>query len=83
MTIALRQLPAFSAALLALLIVDASALAAQCPAMTEGPLPLKYVGPTTGAAITPCDLMTRLYIFADDSRRGRRAGTADNVRATD
>jgi hypothetical protein len=27
--------------------------------------------------------MTRLYRFADDSMRGRRAGTADNVRATD
>ena len=34
----------------------------------------------TSAAITPADLRTRLYIFADDSMRGRAAGTADNLR---
>ena len=71
------------AALFALLVGGASAMAAQCPAMTPGPLPLKYAGRPTIAAISACDLMTRLYIFADDSMRGRRAGTADNVRATE
>ena len=39
-----------------------------------------YQGPPTTAAITPGDLKTRLYIFADDSMRGRAAGTADNLR---
>jgi len=39
-----------------------------------------YQGPPTAAAITPGDLKTRLYIFADDSMRGRAAGTADNLR---
>ena len=34
----------------------------------------------TSAAITPGDLRTRLYIFADDSMRGRAAGTLDNHR---
>jgi hypothetical protein len=34
----------------------------------------------TAAAITPADLRTRLYIFADDSMRGRAAGTVDNHR---
>ena len=34
----------------------------------------------TSAAITAADLRTRLYIFADDSMRGRAAGTADNLR---
>ena len=34
----------------------------------------------TAAAITPADLRTRLYIFADDSMRGRAAGTIDNHR---
>ena len=34
----------------------------------------------TSIAITPADLRTRLYIFADDSMRGRAAGTADNLR---
>jgi hypothetical protein len=41
-----------------------------------------YVGPATTAAITPGDLKTRLYIFADDSMRGRAAGTLDNLRGT-
>lgn len=38
--------------------------------------------PTT-AAITPEDLRTRLFIFADDSMQGREAGTAGNVKGTD
>jgi hypothetical protein len=53
-----------------------------CPAMGSAPLPLKYKGPATVPAITACDLMTRLYIFSDDSMLGRRVGTADNLRAT-
>jgi hypothetical protein len=36
---------------------------------------------TTGA-ITPADLMTRLYIFADDSMLGRESGQLGNVRGT-
>ena len=39
-----------------------------------------YQGPPTTRAITAGDLKTRLYIFADDSIRGRAAGTADNLR---
>lgn len=38
--------------------------------------------PTT-AAITTTDLMTRLFIFADDSMMGRRLADAGNVKATD
>jgi hypothetical protein len=53
-----------------------------CPATTGGELPLKYKAQPTVAAITPCDLMSRLYIFADDSMLGRRIGTPDIVRAT-
>ena len=45
-------------------------------------MPLKYMGGPTVAAITPCDLMTRLYIYADDSMRGREAGSPDAQRAT-
>jgi hypothetical protein len=41
-----------------------------------------YAGPPTQAAITPGDLKTRLYIFADDSMSGRAAGTPDNLRGT-
>jgi hypothetical protein len=45
-------------------------------------LPLKYVGKPTAAAITPADLMTRLYIFADDSLMGREVGTEYHLKAT-
>src|SRR6266566_6584267 len=38
--------------------------------------------PTTGA-ITPEDLKTRLYIFADDSMQGRLLATAGNVKAVE
>lgn len=41
-----------------------------------------YSGPATQAGITAGDLKTRLYIFADDSMRGRAAGTPDNLRGT-
>jgi hypothetical protein len=46
-------------------------------------LPLKHAPRPTTAAITPADLMTRLYIFADDSMQGREAGTIGNVKGTD
>ena len=45
-------------------------------------LPLKHAPQPTGPAITAADLMTRLYIYADDSMMGRRAGTPNNLRAT-
>ena len=43
------------------------------PSRTDVPasLPLKFVGPPTTGAITPLDLMTRRYKFADDSMLGR------------
>jgi hypothetical protein len=46
-------------------------------------LPLKFQGPPTTGAITPLDLMTRLYKFADDSMMGRLAGTPWNDKGTD
>lgn len=46
-------------------------------------MPLKYTGGPTVAAITACDLMTRLYIFADDSMMGRQVGTKYNDMGTD
>jgi hypothetical protein len=66
--------PSRSLALLAALA--ASPLAAQAP------LPLKHAPAPTTPAITAADLMTRLYVFADDSMRGREAGTPDNLRGT-
>ena len=47
-----------------------------------GQLPLKYSGPATVPAITAGDLMTRLYIFADDSMLGRRSGDVGNLKGT-
>ncbi|MEP6730065.1 MAG: M28 family peptidase [bacterium] len=52
----------------------------QPPAIT---LPLKHAPQPTSAAITAADLMTRLYIFADDSMMGREAGTLGNKMGTD
>jgi Peptidase family M28 len=43
-------------------------------------LPLKYAGPPTRPAIAAADLMTRLYILADDSMMGRSAATAYNAK---
>jgi hypothetical protein len=68
-----------------LLGATATASAQQsCPAVQKGVnMPLKYKGGPTVAAITACDLMTRLYIYADDSMRGREAGSPDALRATE
>jgi hypothetical protein len=48
----------------------------------EGNLPLKYKAKPTKAAITARDLMSRLYIFADDSMMGRQFGTEGNLKGT-
>src|SRR5438270_10873910 len=62
---------------LLLLLFPPAPLAAQAgPPRTHRPAP-------TVPAITPGDLMTRLYIFADDSMQGREAGTPGNVKGTD
>jgi hypothetical protein len=67
------------------IVLAAPTLVAQqkCPAVEPGvTMPLKYRGGPTVPAITACDLMTRLYIYSDDSMRGREAGTPDALRAT-
>src|SRR5262245_42533593 len=46
------------------------------------PLPLKHAPQPTSAAISAGDLMTRLYIFADDSMMGRETGTVGHVKST-
>ena len=61
-------------ALLALLVPSA--------VFAQSPLPLKHAPQPTVPAITAGDLMTRLYIYSDDSMMGRRAGTPDNLRST-
>ena len=52
---------------------------AQAAAPIKGPapreLPVKYAGKPTTPPISAADLMTRLYIYADDSLMGRQVGT--------
>jgi hypothetical protein len=69
---------------LAVPVVTPTLVAQQkCPATTPGAaMPLTYQGAPTVPAITACDLMTRLYVYAADSMRGREAGTPDAIRAT-
>ena len=51
-------------------------------AFAQAPLPRTHAPQPTTGAITPGDLMTRLYIIADDSMMGRQAGTAGNLMVT-
>ena len=46
-------------------------------------LPRTMAPRPTRSGITTADLMTRLYIFADDSMMGREAGTKGNTMGTD
>jgi hypothetical protein len=57
------------------------ALALACAAHAQE-LPRTHRAQPTVAAITPADLMTRLYVLADDSMMGREAGTVGNVKGT-
>ncbi len=57
-------------------------LAAAQPARAQTALPLKHAAAPTKTVITPADLMTRLYLYADDSMMGRAAGTEYNLKAT-
>ncbi|HEY4734663.1 MAG TPA: M20/M25/M40 family metallo-hydrolase [Gemmatimonadaceae bacterium] len=52
--------------------------------LTAGCTSAMQTGPTGGteAAITARDLITRLYIFADDSMMGRQFGTEGNLKGT-
>ena len=45
--------------------------------------PRRWAPRPTAAAITPNDLRTRLYGFADDSMQGRRIGEAGNTKGTE
>ena len=59
------------------------ATAGQVASSATGELPRTHRAEPTTAAITPADLMSRLYVFADDSTQGRESGTRGNVIATD
>src|SRR5690348_16565764 len=65
----------FSSTLL-LVFAGSSTLAAQTS------LPLKHAPQPTTSAITTGDLMTRLYLIADDSMKGRQAGSEEHQKVT-
>ncbi len=48
----------------------------------ETRLPVKFNAQPTSPEITVRDLMSRLYVYADDSMMGREAGTLGNYKAT-
>jgi Peptidase family M28 len=64
-------------------LLTGCATTAPIAARPVGELPRTHRAQPTSAAITPADLMSRLYQFADDSMMGREAGTRGNVMATD
>jgi len=78
----MKRLATLTAAALAPAFLAAQAPKAAIP-VSAGPLPHKHAPQATTSNITASDLMTRLYIFADDSMMGREAGTLGNVKGTD
>ncbi|HXT15771.1 MAG TPA: M20/M25/M40 family metallo-hydrolase [Gemmatimonadaceae bacterium] len=65
-----------------LLVVAATAAAGAAAAAQQAKLPLKHTPQPTTPAISQADLMTRLYIYADDSLMGREVGTPYHLKAT-
>ena len=64
------------------IIAQLVALPATVAAQGKQALPLKHAAQPTTAAISAADLMTRLYIFADDSMQGRETGTVGHLKST-
>jgi hypothetical protein len=83
----MKRFSILAASVLAPMLLGAQAPATEAPATIvpypATTLPLKHAAQPTAAAITAQDLMTRLYIFADDSMQGREAGTIGNFKGTD
>ena len=73
----------FRKLLIATTVALGLSIAAAVPGVSaQTALPLKHTGKPTHTAITTADAMTRLYIFADDSMQGRRAGSEGDRRGT-
>src|SRR5205823_1065645 len=83
MTFANPGLPrAFARAALFLAVFGAAAPGRAQTVGAARELPLKRAPQPTTADITPADLMTRLYIFADDSMMGREVGSEGHLKST-
>ena len=62
----------------------AAAVCLALPARAQqAALPLKRPAQPTKAEITADDLMSRLYVFSDDSMQGRQTGTDGHRKGTD
>jgi peptidase M28-like protein len=78
-------------ALVAMFSIAGSASAQQARTLPDGPppnwdvlmRPRTHTPTATTAAITPSDLRTRLFIFADDSMQGRLLATRGNVQGVE
>ncbi len=82
MSSARRAAIAVGAAILGLLPACTHQMSAPAEVRESAALPLKLAPRPTTPAITAADLMTRLYIFADDSMMGRQVGTEYNLKGT-
>ena len=72
-----------SALLLGALVLVPSLADGQAATVSAAhPLPLKRRAQPTVPGITASDLMSRLYVFADDSMMGREAGTPGAMKGT-
>lgn len=67
----------------ALLAVTSGSVAEAQQPVWPGEGPARWAPRPTETAITPNDLRTRLYQFADDSMQGRRIGEVGNNKGTD
>ena len=66
-----------------ILFAAVAALVLPCAMAAQQRLPTKLAQKPTIGIITPADLMTRVYAFADDSMMGRETGTVYHDKATD
>jgi hypothetical protein len=66
----------------AALVAALTATARAQDGATAASLPLKHAPQATSADISAADLMTRLYIFSDDSMMGRETGTRGHLMST-
>ena len=82
----MRRLLLAAAASALPVVATAQTPAAPAQAYVPAPastLPLKRKAERTSAEISVKDLMSRLYVFADDSMMGREAGTEGNFKGTE
>jgi hypothetical protein len=76
-----KNLIRLTGASVALSLAALAAPLAICAQGANASLPLKHKAEPTGTGITAADLISRLYLYADDSMQGRESGTEGNLKA--